>query len=106
MSYSPLPTHPLEELLEESELAARLKTTVASVRWMRRTGRISYIKIAGNRKVRFNWHQVLEDLRAFEVRATVPDDERARQLTDVAADNDQDAAECAAADRFREFGTI
>jgi hypothetical protein len=73
---------------------------------MRRTGRISYIKIAGNRKVRFAWQQVLEDLRAFEVRASAQGDERARQLADLAADNDEDVADCAAADRFREFGTI
>jgi len=61
------------EILDESELAVRLKTSVASVRWMRRTGRISFIKIAGNRKVRFRWPQVLDDLRAAEVRASVHD---------------------------------
>jgi hypothetical protein len=32
-----------------------------------------------------------------------PDDERVRQLACIAADNDEDGAECAAADRFREF---
>jgi hypothetical protein len=30
-------------------------------------------------------------------------DERASQLTDIANENDDDAAECAAADLFREF---
>jgi hypothetical protein len=30
-------------------------------------------------------------------------DERASQLTDIANENDSDAAECAAADLFREF---
>jgi hypothetical protein len=30
-------------------------------------------------------------------------DERARQLTDITNENDDDAAECAAADLFREF---
>jgi hypothetical protein len=73
--------HNPTEFLTESEVAARLKTTVASVRWMRRTGRIGFVKIAGNRKVRFLWPQVLEDLRAAEVRATAPDNERARQGT-------------------------
>jgi hypothetical protein len=68
-------------LLTESELAAWLKTTVASVRWMRRTGRLSYLKIAGNRKVRFDRGQVLEDLRATEIRAHVHTDKQARRLT-------------------------
>lgn len=68
-------------LLTESELAAWLKTTVASVRWMRRTGRLSYLKIAGNRKVRFDRRQVLKDLCASEVRASVHTDEKARRLT-------------------------
>lgn len=103
MSQTPHPTLPLEEILDESELAVRLKTSVASVRWMRRTGRISFIKIAGNRKVRFRWPQVLDDLRAAEVRASVHDDERSRQLADIANENDDDAAECAAADLSREF---
>jgi hypothetical protein len=100
---SPDTTHDQTQLFTESEVAARLKTTVASVRWMRRTGRLSFIKIAGNRKVRFAWPQVLEDLRATEVRASVHDDERARQLADLANHNDGDAAECAAADLSREF---
>lgn len=104
MSHSTPPAaHPADEILDEAELAARLKTTVPSVRWMRRTGRISFIKIAGNRKVRFRWLQVLEDLRDSEVRATTADDERARQLADVATSGDDDAAECAAADLAREF---
>lgn len=82
-----------EELLDEPELAARLKTSVESVRWMRRSGRISFIKIAGNRKVRFRWPQVLEDLRAAEVRAAGIDDERSRQLADIAETGDDDNAE-------------
>ena len=73
-------------LLTESELADWLKTTVASVRWMRRTGRLSYLKIAGNRKVRFDRRQVLEDLRASEVRASVHGDEQARRLTSAPTD--------------------
>ncbi len=72
------------DLLTETELAARLKTSVASVRWMRRAGRLSFIKIAGNRKVRFAWSQVLEDLRATEVRASTHGGEAARQLTPTA----------------------
>ncbi len=103
MTQSTSPNAPEEELLDEPELASRLKTTVASVRWMRRTGRISFIKIAGNRKVRFRWPQVLEDLRASEVPAAIRDDERARQLADIAEHNDEDASECAEADLEREF---
>jgi hypothetical protein len=73
--------HDPAQLLTETELAARLKTSVASVRWMRRTGRLSFIKIAGNRKVRFDWSQVLQDLRATEVKASTHDGEAAGQLT-------------------------
>lgn len=79
ISTSPDTAHDPTEFLTESEVAARLKTTVASVRWMRRTGRIGFVKIAGNRKVRFLWQQVLEDLRAAEVRATDPGDSPARK---------------------------
>jgi hypothetical protein len=106
MPQTPHQTQPHEEILDESELAARLKTSVASVRWMRRTGRISFIKIAGNRKVRFRWPKVLDDLRATEVSASIHDDERARQLTDIAHENDDDAAECATADLSREFPAV
>jgi hypothetical protein len=105
MSNSPHPTPSSEEILDESELAVRLKTSVASIRWMRRAGRISFIKIAGNRKVRFRWPQVLEDLRTTEVRASIHDDERARQLADIALTGDEDNSECAAADLAREFDT-
>ena len=99
----PDPTCEQTEILTQNELAVRLKTSVASIRWMRRTGRISFIKIAGNRKVRFRWPQVLDDLRAAEVRASVHDDERACQLADIANENDDDAAECAVADFTHEF---
>ena len=101
--HSQLPTPSREEILDESDLATRLKTTVASIRWMRRAGRISFIKIAGNRKVRFSWHQVLLDLRASEVRADSRVDARACQLADIAECGDADNAECAAADLAREF---
>jgi hypothetical protein len=80
----PATTRDQQELLTETEVAARLKTSVASVRWMRRTGRLGYIKIAGNRKVRFAWRQVLEDLRAAEVRATRRKG-RARTTSDASA---------------------
>ena len=93
-------SHP--EIIDEIELARRLKTTADSVRWMRRSGRISFLKIAGNRKVRFVWPEVLEELRAREVKAR-PTDERARQLADLASSGDEDNAECAAADLAREF---
>lgn len=56
-------------LLDEAALAERLGTTTASIEWLRRKRKISFIRIAGNRKVRFWWPQVLEDLKRFEVKA-------------------------------------
>lgn len=100
---SPTTAQDLTHLLTEEDVAARIRTTVASVRWMRRTGRLTYIKIAGNRKVRFRWSQVLEDLRASEVPAAPRGDKRASQLADVTGTGDEDNAECAAADMAREF---
>jgi hypothetical protein len=94
------PAH--DALIDEAEVARRLKTSVDSVRWMRRTRRLSYIKIAGNRKVRFFWPQVLAELRAAEVKGI---GSRAHQLADIAAYGDEDNAECAAADLAREFPT-
>lgn len=90
------PAH--DDLIDEAEVARRLKTSVDSVRWMRRTRRLSYLKIAGNRKVRFIWPQVLAELRAAEVKGS-----RSQQLADIAACGDEDNAECAAADLAREF---
>ena len=95
------PAH--DALIDEAEVARRLKTSVDSVRWMRRTRRLSYIKIAGNRKVRFIWPQVLDELRAAEVKGL---GSRAHQLADIATHGDEDNAECAAADLAREFPTI
>lgn len=92
------PAH--DALIDEAEVARRLKTSVDSVRWMRRTRRLSYIKIAGNRKVRFIWPQVLSELRAAEVKGI---GSRAHQLADIAAHGDEDSAECAVADLAREF---
>lgn len=94
------PSHP--EIIDEAELGRRLKTTPDSIRWMRRAGRISFIKIAGNRKVRFVWPDVLEELRSHEIKAE-PLDERARQLADIATSGDENNAEVAAADLNREF---
>lgn len=69
------------QLFTESEIAHRLKTTVASIRWMRRTGRLSYLKIAGNRKVRFEWSQVLRDLQASGWRVAAEGHEQRPRLT-------------------------
>ncbi len=102
MSHSHSPTTSSDNFIDEAQLACRLGTSVHSVRWMRRTRRISYIKLGGNRKVRFIWDQVLKDLRAGEVSACSSDD-RAQQLADIAAHGDEDNAECAAADLAREF---
>lgn len=102
MDFSQIPAPAHDALIDEAEVARRLKTSVDSVRWMRRTRRLSYIKIAGNRKVRFNWPQVLAELRATEVKSI----SRAQQLADIAAHGDEDNAECAAADLHREFPTV
>lgn len=99
-SQSDTPSHP--EIIDEAELARRLKTSSHSVRWMRRSGRISFLKIAGNRKVRFVWPEVLDDLRANEIKKQSCDS-RADQLADIAASGDEDNAECAASDLAREF---
>lgn len=56
-------------LLDQAALAERLGTTPDSVEWLRRKRKISFIRIAGNRKVRFWWPQVLEDLKRLEVKA-------------------------------------
>lgn len=70
MSASPTTTtHEHTHLLDEAALAERLGTTPDSVEWLRRKRKISFIRIAGNRKVRFWWPQVLEDLKRFEVKA-------------------------------------
>jgi hypothetical protein len=102
MRFSPQHANPHDEFIDEAELALRLSTTVDSVRWMRRTRRLSYIKIAGNRKVRFIWPQVLAELRAAEVKGI---GSRVHQLTDIAAHGDKDNRRCAAADLAKEFPT-
>ena len=70
MSTSP-DTHTRDHshLLDEAALAERLGTTPDSVEWLRRKRKISFIRIAGNRKVRFWWPQVLEDLKRLEIKA-------------------------------------
>jgi len=55
-------TRDLTHLLTEEEVAKRLGTTIDSVQWMRRKKRIRFIRIAGNRKVRFWWPHLMEDL--------------------------------------------
>lgn len=56
----------LTHLLTEEDVAKRLGTTVDAVRWMRRKGRVRFIRIAGNRKVRFWWPHLMEDLALVE----------------------------------------
>lgn len=68
-----LPPHhkrDLTHLLTESALAERLATSVPSVRTMRRMGRLRCVRLAGNRKVRFWWPQVMEDLALTRARAS------------------------------------
>lgn len=68
-------SHTTPEILPEpvflniDDLAARLATTADGVRYLCRKRKISFIRIATNRKIRFWWPQVVEDLRRFEVNA-------------------------------------
>ena len=55
--------------LNIDDLAARLATTPDGVRWLCRKRKISFIRLATNRKIRFWWPQVVEDLRRFEIKA-------------------------------------
>lgn len=107
MSHSHSPTTSSDNFIDEAQLACRLGTSVHSVRWMRRTRRISFIKLGGNRKVRFIWDQVVKDLREREITSVSPSrsNDRARALADIAESGDEDNAECAAADLAREFPT-
>ncbi len=87
------------QFLTESELADRLKTTADSVRWMRRTGKIPFARIAGNRGIRFWWPDVFDSLLAASRK-----EQRKQQLADIAA-HGGDNAECAASDLAKEFPT-
>lgn|GEM_PF-5592822 len=49
-------------LLTEREVAQRHSTTVDAVRWMRRKKQIRFLRIAGNRGIRFWWPHLMEDL--------------------------------------------
>jgi len=54
-------------LLDEPSVAERLGTTPDSIRWLRRTGKLRFIRL-GHNSVRFFWSQVIEDLKRLEVR--------------------------------------
>ena len=56
-------------LLNEAQLCERLGMTPDSVEWLRRRRKISFIRVAGNRQIRYWWPQIVEDLRRFEVKA-------------------------------------
>ena len=56
-------------MLDTKGLCARLGVTADQVAWLRRKRRISYIRLVGNRPVRFWWPQVVADLRRFEIKA-------------------------------------
>lgn len=58
-----------EHLLDAATLAERLGLTLHQVKWLRRKRKISFIRLAGNRQVRFWWPQVVKDLHRFEVKA-------------------------------------
>jgi hypothetical protein len=66
---TPAPHLPEPVFLNSEELAARLGITLDSLVWLRRKRKISFIRMAGNRNVRFWWPQVVEDLRRLEIKA-------------------------------------
>ena len=56
-------------MLDQAGLAERLGMTVDQVVWLRRKRKVSFIRLAGNRQVRFWWPQVVQDLRRLELKA-------------------------------------
>ena len=64
-----LPETPEAVMLDQKALGERLDLTIDQVVWLRRKRKISFIRLAGNRQVRFWWPQVVQDLRRFEVKA-------------------------------------
>jgi len=56
-------------MLSQLGLASRLGMTVDQVIWLRRKRKISFIRLAGNRQIRFWWPQVVADLRRLEIKA-------------------------------------
>ena len=64
-----MPETPDAVMLDCKGLCERLNLTPDQVAWLRRKRRISFIRLAGNRPVRFWWPQVVQDLRRFEVKA-------------------------------------
>ena len=68
-SATPAPHLPEPVFLNSEEVAARLGITLDSLVWLRRKRKISFIRMAGNRNVRFWWPQVVEDLRRLEIKA-------------------------------------
>lgn len=64
-----LPETPDAVMLTPQGLCERLGLTADQVVWLRRKRKISFIRLAGNRGVRFWWPQVVTDLRRLEVKA-------------------------------------
>ncbi len=64
-----LPETPDAVMLDQKGLGERLGFTIDQVVWLRRKRKISFIRLAGNRQVRFWWPQVVADLRRLEIKA-------------------------------------
>jgi hypothetical protein len=58
-----------ENLLDAAGLAKRLGMSIHQVKRLRRKRRISFIRVAGERSVRFWWPQAVQDLHRFEIKA-------------------------------------
>ena len=63
------PHLPEPVFLNSEEVGARLGITLDSLVWLRRKRKISFIRMAGNRNIRFWWPQVVEDLHRLEIKA-------------------------------------
>jgi hypothetical protein len=93
--------YPEAKLWSSSDVARFLGCSERQVFNLRHKG-IPTIKLGG--LVRFEPARVRQWV--VEVSESGNTDPRARQLADIAASGDEDAAECAVADRFREFPDI
>lgn len=91
-------TKPKRSLWTTSDLAGYLGCSERQVYNLRKQG-LPALHVGG--MIRFDPEVVHEWLSPEETTAT--DDERARQLAEIAASGDEDNTECAAADLAREF---
>ena len=93
------PSQPLQNLLTTRELAGHFHCSERHIWIMRKRG-LPHIRVGS--LIRYDLDQVRRWLEAEDSARCAPNDERARQLADIAATGDADNAECAAADLARE----